>query len=97
MDDDRKFEISSAVGTTVFFISCIEDGVLNKKTTFFELFIKVFLPYIAYFSKVEFTAAREGMAFAVIQHNPLFPEYRVSTRQRLYLFSFRFGHSGLYR
>lgn len=23
MDDDRKFEISSAVGTTVFFISCI--------------------------------------------------------------------------
>lgn len=26
MDDDRKFEISSAVGTTVFFISCIGIG-----------------------------------------------------------------------
>ena len=26
MDEDRKFEISSAVGTTVFFISCIGIG-----------------------------------------------------------------------
>lgn len=26
MDDDRKFEISSAVGTIVFFISCIGIG-----------------------------------------------------------------------
>ena len=26
MDDDRKFEISSAVGTTVFVISCIGIG-----------------------------------------------------------------------